>query len=390
MNRFLMRLAATAISALMLAGTQPATAQSTPETGNGIDAKTRATLAAIVPDGDDLPVGYSFIGETFLAAGAVAPGEVDAAALTEAGFVTMYISIYQNPDSNTRIRSYVSAWTDEAAAEAGFNLLEDESNAPEGKLTDASVDVGQEPREITTGTYTASDSATVGTADVTFRDQNRLVGVAVETMDGSEADTTLATDLANRMAERAQAVQKGDSPAHTDLALPGRTLSLAGEGTIAQAGFLGPNEVESIYAVQGSVLSGIKASWIETVALEQGGDAPLVTIGLTTFDTPEDAAAAVDQSADIFAPLTNQADVADASVDGADSVKAYQYSSDSAEGDALDSYRIVFATGSDLVVVDVQGVTGDMDAADMANELAAAQVSCQSGDSCTAPELASR
>jgi hypothetical protein len=384
-----MRTAFTSVVALaiLLATYSQVGAQSTPDGQNGTDSAVRAELAATVLTADDLPVGYTFEGETFLTADQIASGSgSDAAALTEAGFIKAYVSVYEHTDSNMRIRSYISAWTDDAAAEAGFALLEDESASE--AMTDEPIDVGQEPRELTTGTYEAENGSIAGTADVTFRSGAHLVGVSVETGDGGEADTTLAGDLANRLFERSETVQNGEAPPNTDLGLPGRLISLSDQGAVVQAGFLGPSEVETIYGVQGSVLSSVNVSWVETVALGEDAGGPLVSIGLASFETPEDAAAAVEQSADIFAPLTDQQAVEGASLDGADTIQAYQYSSSGNETDALNSYRIIYAAGPDLVVVDVQGAPSGATVEDAANQLASAQLACQSGDACTAPELA--
>lgn len=380
MNRMRMTLTVVALMATLLGSTLPASAQ------ESVDPAVRAGLAAMVLDANDLPVGYSFAGESFLSADQLGTAGFDAAALTDAGFITMYVSLYENSDSGTRIRSYVSAWSDEQAAGAGFLLLENLSLVPDGALTDAALEIGEEPREITTGTYPEGD-ATIGTADATFRSGNFIVGVATETMDGSEADTELANSLATRIAERASAVQAGDAPANTDLSLPGTVATIASQGELMQSGFLGPREVETIYGVQGSVLSNIQTSWIDVVALGDDGNPPVVTLGLSTFATPEDAAAAVNQSAEIFAPLGNQQPVDGATVDGADAVAAYQYSSASSQDDALDSYRLLFASGPNLIVIDIQGAPSDTAAADIATQLAQVQVTCQGGGECTAPDL---
>jgi hypothetical protein len=386
MSRLLNKLTMMSVVAMMLTGTVPVAAQSTPQGQNAIDPAVRAELAATVLTADDLPVGYAFVGESFLTAGQLASaGASDAAALTDAGFLTAYVTVYKHADSGMSIRSYVSAWTDDAAAEAGFTLLEDES-AAEG-MTDEAIEIGQEPRELSTGTYKVADGSTVGTADITFRSGDRLAGVAVETIDGLPTDTGLASDLANRLSERAEAVQKGEAPANTDFALPGRMISLASQGTEVQAGFLGPSEVESIYGVQGSVLASVKVSWVEAVVLGENAAGPLVSIGLTSFEAPENATASVEQSADIFAPLKDQQAVEGASLEGTNAIQAYRYSSSTDETSALDSYRIVYAAGTDLVVIDVQGAPSDAIATDAANQLAAAQLACQNGEACTVPEL---
>ncbi|HEV2073459.1 MAG TPA: hypothetical protein VGR29_07425 [Thermomicrobiales bacterium] len=377
------------LSATMLGSGLTALAQPTPGPSIPVDVETRAQLAAMVPGAEDLPVGYQFVGETFLAADEVASGTLDAGALTSAGFITQYVSVYENPESRSRIRAYVSAWNDASAAEAGFALVEDEAMvAPNAALQDSEAGVGEDPRETTIGTYTLEDGTSVGSVDVTFRRDNLLAGVAVETADGSAADAEMATELATRLDERIETVKNGESPAHTNLELPSQVISLTNQGQVLQAGFLGPAEVENIYGVQGSVLSGIDVSWVESVMVgDPATNASIIAVGTTTFGTPEDAAAAVEQSAELFTPLANQQAVEDVSLEGADAVQAYRYSSENAEGDALDSYRLVFSTGTSLSVIDVQGAGSDIAAAETATQLALAQIACQTGSTCETPNV---
>jgi hypothetical protein len=389
MTRISKSVMALALGATMLISSLPALAQPTPGFADSIDAETRAQLAAMVPGAEDLPVGYQFVGETFLSADEVVTGRLDAAALADAGFITQYVSVYENPESSSRIRMYVSAWNDASAAEAGFSLVEDEAVvAPDGAFQDSEAGVGEDPRETTTGTYTLEDGTSVGSADVTFRRDNLLAGVAVETTDGSTADAGMATELATRLDERIETVQNGESPAHTSLELPSRVISVANQGEVLQAGFLGPAEVENIYGVQGSVLSGLDVSWVESVMFgDPAGNAPVVAVGTTTFGTPQDASTAVQQSAELFTPLANQQAVEDVSLEGADAVQAYEYSSGNAEGNALDSYRVVFSTGTSLSVIDVQGAGSDVVAGETATRLASAQLACQTGSTCETPDI---
>lgn len=364
-------------------------AQSSSEAAPALDAAVRAELAASTLSEENLPTGYMFAGETFLNADTLAASGLDAATLTDAGFTTQYVSVYTNPESGLSIRSYVSFWNDAGAAEAGFALVEDESLvAPDATLQDSEASVGEEPREITTGSYPGQDGNTVGTIDITFRRDNLIAGVALETMDGSEPDANVAGQLATQLDERVQAVQSGESPEHTNPGLPGQVLSFASEGTVAQAGFLGPVEIETIYGVQGSVLDSVDASWVESTFLGDSiAGSPSVTIGITTFGTPEDASTTVEQSADLFTPLANQEPDDDASVEGAEVVRAYRFSGAASEGEALDSYRMIFATDTLVTVVDIQGAASDADAKDTATAIATAQLGCQNGESCDLPEL---
>jgi hypothetical protein len=387
MQRLRQIVSGVAIGAMVLSQGVAAWAQTTPEAAA---PDPRAQLAAVTPGVEDLPTGFAFVGETFLSADQVSGPGLDAAALQDSGFVTQYVSVYENTDSKERIRSYASLWADDASAGSGFAVLEDEAATnPDATLEDGGTEVGEEPRETSTGTYLAADGATIGTADVTFRRGPMVVGVAHEKLDGSAADTAIATDIATRVDERAQAVLNGESPAHTDLALPAQVLSFAGNGNATlQAGFLGPVEVESIYGVQGSLLSGVNASWVETTMIgssEPG--APTVTVGVTTFGTEDNARSTAEQAADLFLPLANQEVVDGVTVEGADAASAFRYSSESAEDGALDSYRLIFATGTMLTVIDLQGSASDGGAEQAATAISTAQMTCQAGEGCEAPAL---
>lgn len=374
-----------ALTAMVLGSGLVASAQSTPAPDT---SDPRFQLAAVTPGPEDLPTGYVFVGETFLNTQQVAAAGFDAGALDSAGFLGQYVSVYENPDADQRIRAYASLWSDDAAAGNGFQILEDEAvSNPDDALEDSGTDVGEEPRETTTGTYAADDGTTIGSVDVTFRRGTMVIGVAHETLDGSAADPTIAADLASRMDQRAQAVVAGDPLPHIDMTLPGKTVSLeSGTNGLVQAGFLGPVEVESIYAVQGSLLSGIDSSWVETNIIgATSTDAPLVTIGVASFTNDGDAVLAAEQSADLFTPLPGQEAVDGVTIEGADAVSAFRYASSDASG--MDSYRLVIAAGGVMTVIDVQQAASDAGAEETAMAIATAQVTCLGGGACDAPAL---
>lgn len=372
-----------AIGAIMLSSGLAAVAQSTPEAAQ---PDPRNALAAMTPGAEDLPTGYTFAGETFLTLDQVAASGVDAEALRSGGFVSQYVSVYQNTDANQRIRAYVSLWSDDQAATNGFAILEDETvTNPNDALDDADASVGEEPRETTTGTYTATDGSSIGTVDITFRRGPMVVGIAHETLDGSAADAGLANELATRVDERAQAVLDGAELPHIDMSLPGKVVGLDGEGNgLAQAGFLGPVEVESIYGVQGSLLSGIDSSWVETTLVGARAESPSVTVGLSTFANADDARLIVEQAGDIFPPLPGQEAVDGVTLDGADAVAAWRYGT--SEGTA-DSYRLLFAANGTLTVIDVQRAAADGGAEQAAMAVATAELACQTGGACETPAL---
>lgn len=385
MQRIRQIVSSMAIGAMILGSTAGAVAQSTPET---VEADPRIGLAAVTPGSEDLPTGYRFVGETFLDSTQVAESGVDAGALESAGFLGQYVSVYENPDNDQRIRAYASLWTDDAAAQNGFALLEDEAvTNPDDALEDSGNEVGEEPRETTTGSYAGNDSVAVGTVDVTFRRGPMVVGVAHETLDGSAADATVATDLATRMDTRAQAVIAGDALPHVDMSLPGKSISFEAEGNgLVQAGFLGPIEVESIYEVQGSLLSGIDSSWVESTLIgATTTDAPIVTIGVSTFANDQDAVSVAQQAGDLFLPLPSQEPVDGVTIEGAEAVSAFRYASSDSSG--LDSFRLVMASGGMVTVIDVQQAAADGGAEEAAVAIANAQLTCLTGGSCDAPAL---
>ncbi len=350
-------------------------------------------MASITLDESALPDGYAFEGETFLTAEQSASGTIEATALTDAGFVSQYVSVYTDGEETGRIRTYVTAWTDAAAAEAGFGVIEDETRAiTGGALTDAETSVGEEPREVTTGTYPdpADPAASVSTVDLTFRIDRFLVGVAVESTgaDGTAPDPAIADSLAAELEGRATAALGNENPERTDLALVPRVLPLGGLGTELQAGFLSPVEVEGLYGLQGSALGGFDATWSEAVGLgTEDNLAPYVAVGVTTFSSDTDATAVVDQASELT-PAISGVEAAEApTVEGAAQTVAFRFPSPATGADTIDSYRVMFAVGTSVGVIDVQGAPSPEVAEQAALALATAQVGCFAAETCAAPTL---
>jgi len=379
----------------ILLGTPAAAAQSTTILpalqADGADVSLRAQMASITLDESALPDGYAFDGETFLTPEQSASGTVDAAALTGAGFLSQYISVYSDSAATGRIRTYVTAWNDAAAAEAGFAVIEDETKTlPDAELTDAGASVGEEPREVTTGSYpdSADPAITISTVDVTFRIDRFLVGVAVETATGTAPDPATADTLAAELEGRATAAIGNQNPERTDLALVLRVLPLTGLGTELQAGFLSPAEVEELYGLQGSALGGFSATWSEAIGLGSGDNlAPYVAVGVTTFANDEDANAVIEQAAELTPAIAGVELVDGAAVEGAAQAVAFRFPSPATGADAIDSYRVLFSAGSSVGVIDVQGASSPEVAEQTALALAGAQTGCFAAESCAAPTL---
>jgi len=378
----------------ILLGSPVAAQEATPPASlpeNGVDVALRAAMASITLDESALPDGYAFEGETFLTAEQSASGTVDAAALTDAGFVSQYVSLYTDSEETGRIRTYVTTWTDAAAAEAGFATIEDETRTiTEGELTDAETAIGEEPREVTSGSYPdpADPATTISTVDLTFRLDRFLVGVAVETTSGTAPDPATADSLAAELEGRATAALGNENPERTDLALVPKVLPLSGLGTELQAGFLSPVEVEGLYGLQGSALGGFDATWSEAIGL--GADdnlAPYVAIGVTTFGADADAAAVIDQASELTPAISGVEAVDAPAVEGAAQTVAFRFPSPATGADGIDSYRVMFSAGASVGVVDVQGASSPEIAEQAALALAAAQVGCFSAETCAAPTL---
>jgi hypothetical protein len=386
-------LGALTIGALLLGTAGTALAQdSTPDAtpAGGLDAATRGQLAAITLDASSLPDGYTFSGETFLSADQLASGDLTADDISGAGFAGYYVSEYANTSDGTTIRSYASSWGAADAVQGGFDLLEDEAKTnPGASLTDGATEVGSDPREITTGTSNdpTDESVTLGVADVTFTVDKYLVGVSLQTSDGSEADTETVNSLAADLQKRAEGVVAGTAPEGTNLDLPGKVLDISGLGANLQEGFLSSGEAEQQLGLNGSALSGFSASWVEAVGLGEGDSlAPFVTVAVTEFGDDAAAQAVIDQAAELTPNLEGLEAVDGVEVEGATGVAALKFSSGAVQGSDVDSFRIVFATGSTLTVVDVQGAADAGAAQTAATELATAQASC-AGDAaqCAVP-----
>lgn len=367
-----------------------------------VSAQSAATnvvdLAAMALDSTVLPQGYDFQRESTLTAEQVVAGAkgVDAKTLTATGFQSMYVSVYQSEDGKRRIRSYVSAWSSEDAATKGFALLEDEARmVPGGAFKDAATNVGQEPRETTTGSYTdaSADKAKVTTIDTTFRAKNLLAGVAVETLDGSKPDSKVAASMAKALQQRVATVQAGKSPAGVDLTLGARTMALTADGQTIQVGFLTSTEAESLYGLSGSSLHSFRSSYVSAISLgSTKKPLPLVSASVTSFTSPKDAQTVVDQANELFPTLDQSSERNDLKVAGADKAVAFAYANELTHPAKQDSYRIVLSAGANLVVIDVVGAPDATTAAKVAESLAKTQVGCLAKDAktpCQAPSLKS-
>lgn len=376
-----------AITVLMLVGMSVSSVPAASGQEAGLDSALRANLAAIPLTADDLPDGYSLVGETFFTADQIATGELDAGQITDSGFVGMYASVYQVSGEPGSITSYVSVWNDADSAAAGFELLENEDvTAPEGGFSDATLEAGDGPAELTTGARETDDSTLV-VSDATFVVDRYVVGV--EAAAGSDADVSAdnVPALVETAAVRATTVVDGGTPDGIELSLATSTLDITTLGNQIQAGFLSPSEAESLYGVSGSSLSGLLSSWISFVAAGDGGSAPYVVVGTSLFADEDTAARVVEQAADLVPAELELQPVDGFAANGADSVQGFTFTSPTTpDAEAANSFRAVAQSGDQVIVVDVQGADSVDTAQTAATELIEAQLDC--GDSeCPAPEI---
>jgi len=348
---------------------------------------------AMTLDSETLPDGYVFETETILGADVLAEASdaVDVDALAAAGFGGLYVSTYLNDDESTRIRSYVSSWASDEAASAGFELLEGDDSAfvTDGQFEDGETETGEEPRELTTGTYTEGET-TVTMADTSFRQGAVIAGLALETVDESEPDVELAAELAQAMQERVAAVLDREVAETIDAALPGRVLDVEAQGFSVQIGYLTAAEVEELYGLSNTPLGESVSSFVSAVALAGVDEPPpFIAVGATILADPDAAAQVVSQAGNLVPSLSNGEQVEDVQVDGADIATAFRFSSGPGDGEEPDSYRVIFAVGPVLAVVDVQRTASIELAEETATALAAAQSAClaEGATVCELPEL---
>lgn len=351
------------------------------------EAALRAQMASITLERISLPNGYVFTGETFLSADQVASGDLSADDLSGAGFVSQYLSVYSNPDTGHQITSYVSAWSDAEAATAGFDLIEDETRThPDGTFEDSDAGVGEAPGETTTGTWT-DNNVTVSSIDTTFRMDRFLVGASLQTRDGSAPDPAVASGLAGAIEARATSAISGESPEGTDLALAPQALPLFVLGPSLQTGFLGPQDVEHMYGLQGSTLGDLTATWTDTVGIGDGSSAPYLAVGLTGFATAEDAQSVIDQFADLAPRVEGAQQIDGFALEGASASVAFAFPGAATGAESPDSFRIAAISDTTLIVIDVQGVPTVDIAEAAATVLASAQLACLGESSCAVPDL---
>lgn len=398
MRRLAIRMAAIVTILALIAGTGLRATEAANEPANRLD------LAAMTLDGDDLPDGALLYIEQYLtpaqlasASGQAVPREE----LANAGLRWYYESRYVVPteeEDDVRLvyRSYVVEFQGPAGVEAGFDLLEDEERfGLESAADEAAPEVGEEPREVTTGLVPPSlpeSSEQRALYDLTFRVENVLAGVAVEALNEEDVDPAEVEDLARRLQERIEAVLAGEEIPGIDPALREALLPLEprlrvqeGYQTAAEAPYTTTDRTTEAFA-------GYQSGYALTVAVNletEGADAPTpyVTLALSSYESEAGPTDVLNQAGDLQSNLPKIEAVPDVTVEGADGAAAFRFSSPVSQNPDLDSYRLLLAVGDYLLAIDVQGAESDEAAESAALSLAEQQLAClEAGGQCPSAE----
>ncbi len=382
-------------------GTPVATPEGTPEATP--IAGARLDLAAMALASEDLPPEVALEYEQYVTAADVASAVSDETVPPETilatGLLWFYESQYASADRTIRIRSYLEEYVTEQGAAAGFDILEDETRlvSTDAAFIDrpAPEELGEEPREITVGTFLDPGGAgRLEAIDITFRVGRLLGGVSVETVEGVRPDRQLALALAERLEERIEAVLNDVPLPGIDRSLPQRLVPAA-SGTLGlQEGYVSIGEVLGSEAA-GAIGSEYRSGYLRTDVYDYvRGEAmplPLLSIAVTSF-VSEAAPLAILTNADLVTPpYANLERVRLERIPGTSALVGFRYTNPYAESaDApVDSFRILMIVQNHVVILDVQGAASAEAAQTAAVLIASRQAGCvRSDEPCTAEPLA--
>ena len=365
----------------------------------------RLDLAAMALDGNDLLGGALLYVEQYLTPGQlleVTGGTVEREELANAGLRWFYESRYVVPTDDQQAvrlvyRSYLEEYREAAGAEAGFAILEDEARfGGEGLTDEAAPEIGQEPREVTTGSLPAvlpTDDQPRAVYDLTFRVENVVAGVAVEAVEAADIDPARVQELAGRLQERIEAVLAGEDLPGIDPTLREALLPLEARLSV-QEGYQTAEEAPYATATPDTDrFAGYQSGYAVTVALNLETDgaaspAPYLTLALSRFADADGPQGVLEAALDLQSALPKIEAVPDVAVEGADGVAAFRFSSPTSDTDDADSFRLLLAVGERLVAVDVQALPAVEDAQAAALALAEQQLAClEAGGQCASVEL---
>jgi hypothetical protein len=406
--------APTVISGLFFVLASPVLAQEATPAGAG----GKLDLVAMALSAGDLPPGYvRFWG------GVLAPGEVygDVFAshlsrerLAETGHIRSYEDNYGVWNSGEFVHIFIDEYASAEGAAKGFEIFEDESNAPPDETVLSMEDrplpgVGEEPSELTLGTVVYEDgtfSQFVGSA---FRIGNLNAGVVLEYLTfPDESGTPVATParaagpdpeqiqlvegMSANLAARIEAVLAGETPSGVDPQLAAKVLPLQQSPNtwrgISWEGYEAPETMIGFEGALTRFAPDYRSGFSRMIMMGTGDDfpPPYVSIGVSEFASPTAAKAVLDAiretPGDLPTPAVSPRGakrelVDDPMIPGADAALAFRSALDEEDPNApFDSAGVDFVVGPWLVTVDVQGVDSPETAMAAAVDLAMQQAAC--------------
>ncbi len=346
----------------------------------------RLDLAAMALDSTDIPPEFQLFFETYLdpiQVGQQLVGEqVEQSEIDETGLLWFYQSIYSTPEGTSTIRSYLEEFADQQGAVLGFELFEDEPRyLPDAALTDEpGPGIGEEPSEITIGSYEESAPASGPTTiDVTFRVGRIIAGVSMDTQEGIAIDRDLMLVLAERLESRITAVLGGQPLPLIDGTIPERYVQLGDGWDVTNEGYW---SIPEVYGPQAApeIVAGLESGYTRADAYDPnnlgGFPIPRVAIGVAQFNS-EPAALSLLSALDLLQPAFTLLEAVDIDpVPGSSVTLGYQFANTFFSDATVDSFRIVMLAGTSVVTVDVQGNQTADAAQAAALEIATAQAAC--------------
>jgi hypothetical protein len=346
-------------------------------------------LAAMALDSGEMPADFRLAAENYVSgqayAESVSANAQAANRLLDTGLIVYYESRYENAAGDQVIRSYIEQYDSPDGATAGFKILEDESSFESNSATFADEPlegIGEAPGEITTYNVKAQNgNAATDGVDVTFREGNFIVGVSIDSMNGSAPADSDAITLARALQDRVQNVLAGKEIQGIDSDLPGRMVQFDYppllEGYVTAADVVGPLATDEVF-------KNFKSGYSRTTAFGASAQQPfpVAAVSILEFSTEDGPLAVLSAGTKYQTPYQKLAEVELDPIEGADAVAGFHFSSPAGDGKSVDSFRLLSVVGDDLVSIEVQAAASEEVAKRLAIEFTKAQLACLSAGNC--------
>jgi len=333
------------------------------------------------------------------------------------GLKSMYDTYFVANANGNLLYLYIAEFASQEAAEEGFGVFEDETRPLEGVDVLSSHDlpgpnVGQSPSETTVSLidYVDRSGPLINQTGITFRIQAFLVGILLETHAETiieeasphahatpELDPQkeqLLNDLAAILVERIETVQAGEEVSGADQGLPPLLLPTDQAWPLPGIVSEGYKDAPLVLGEDGpaaDLADAFRSAYSRTVPPGQStsnwlSQPPLVTVGVSVFDSSDAALSALEVSDDMpipgpYPPSLHWEQVETAEIQESGETRAYRSALD--PDGPINSARVAFVSGVYVVTVDVLGAVSEPAALEAAEDLAFQQALClSSGGRC--------